>query len=66
MRGDAARAESVRELLGFGLRGHLAADEAEEAFEASGAKRLLLTHRPKERPLDPAFEQVHDGYETEI
>jgi ribonuclease BN (tRNA processing enzyme) len=46
-----------------GLRGHLAADEAKEAFDASGARRLLLTHRPTERPLDPAFEQVHDGYE---
>jgi ribonuclease BN (tRNA processing enzyme) len=49
-----------------GVRGHLAAGEAQAAFEASGAKRLLLTHRPKERPLEPGFEQVHDGYETEI
>jgi ribonuclease BN (tRNA processing enzyme) len=47
-----------------GTRGHLAANEAKAAFEASGAKRLLLTHRPQERPLDPEFEQVHDGYET--
>jgi ribonuclease BN (tRNA processing enzyme) len=45
-------------------RGHLAANEAKAAFEASGAKRLLLTHRPQERPLEPEFEQVHDGYET--
>ena len=29
-------------------RGHLSAEEAVAAFEASGAKRLLLTHRPKE------------------
>ena len=49
-----------------GTRGHLAADEAKAAFDAAGAKRLLLTHRPKERPLDPEFEQVHDGFETEI
>jgi ribonuclease BN (tRNA processing enzyme) len=49
-----------------GTRGHLAADEANDAFLASGAKRLLLTHRPKERPLEPEFEQVHDGYETEV
>ena len=49
-----------------GLRGHLAADEANAAFEAAGAKRLLLTHRPKERPLAPEFEQVHDGYETDV
>jgi ribonuclease BN (tRNA processing enzyme) len=47
-----------------GTRGHLAAREAKAAFEAAGAKRLLLTHRPKERPLEPEFEQVHDGYET--
>ena len=49
-----------------GTRGHLAANEANAAFQASGAKRLLLTHRPKERPLEPEFEQVHDGFETEI
>ena len=49
-----------------GTRGHLAANEAQAAFEAAGAKRLLLTHRPKERPLPPEFEQVYDGYETEI
>jgi ribonuclease BN (tRNA processing enzyme) len=46
-----------------GTRGHLAADEAVEAFEASGAKRLLLTHRPRERPLDAGLEQAHDGME---
>jgi ribonuclease BN (tRNA processing enzyme) len=49
-----------------GLRGHLAADEAKEAFELAGAKRLLLTHRPYERHLDPAYEQAHDGMEVEI
>ena len=31
-------------------RGHLALDEALAAFEASGAKRLLVTHRPAELP----------------
>ena len=31
-------------------RGHLSLDEAVEAFEASGAKRLLVTHRPRELP----------------
>lgn len=46
-----------------GTRGHLAADEALEAFEAAGAKRLLLTHRPSERPLDAGFEQARDGLE---
>jgi ribonuclease BN (tRNA processing enzyme) len=49
-----------------GTRGHLAAEEAKAAFEAAGAKRLLLTHRPKERPLAHEFEQVHDGQEIEV
>jgi ribonuclease BN (tRNA processing enzyme) len=49
-----------------GTRGHLAQEEAVEAFEASGAKRLLLTHRPFERPLDNGFELAHDGLELEI
>jgi ribonuclease BN (tRNA processing enzyme) len=49
-----------------GIRGHLAADEADEAFRASGADRLLLTHRPAERPLDDRFEQVYDGLELEL
>jgi ribonuclease BN (tRNA processing enzyme) len=49
-----------------GTRGHLAAAEAAEAFRASGAKRLLLTHRPAERPLENGFEQVHDGFELEL
>jgi ribonuclease BN (tRNA processing enzyme) len=49
-----------------GTRGHLAAEEANDAFVASGAKRLLLTHRPKERPLEAEFEQVHDGQQLEV
>jgi ribonuclease BN (tRNA processing enzyme) len=49
-----------------GTRGHLAAEEAADAFERSGAKRLLLTHRPFERPLDNGFEQVYDGFELEL
>jgi ribonuclease BN (tRNA processing enzyme) len=47
-------------------RGHLSAEEAIASFEASGAKRLLLTHRPKELPLDSELEQAHDGLELEI
>ena len=47
-------------------RGHLSADEALAAFEASGAKRLLLTHRPKELALDPGLEQTHDGLELDV
>ena len=47
-------------------RGHLSAEEAVSAFEASGAKRLLLTHRPSELPLDEGLEQAHDGLELEV
>jgi len=49
-----------------GTRGHLAADEAEEHFRAAGAKRLLLTHRPAERPLDARFELAHDGLQLDV
>ena len=47
-------------------RGHLSAEEAVAAFEASGAKRLLLTHRPKELSLDGDLEQAHDGLELDV
>ncbi len=47
-------------------RGHLAADEAVAAFEASGARRLLLTHRPHELGLDDGLEQVFDGMEVDL
>jgi ribonuclease BN (tRNA processing enzyme) len=47
-------------------RGHLTADEAEEAFEASGARRLVVIHRPDELPLDPEIERAHDGLELEV
>ena len=49
-----------------GTRGHLSAQEADEAFRASGAKRLLLTHRPAERPLENGFEQAYDGFELDV
>jgi ribonuclease BN (tRNA processing enzyme) len=49
-----------------GTRGHLASDEAVRAFEESRAKRLLITHRPSERPLDPALQQACDGMEIEL
>ena len=47
-------------------RGHLSADEAVDAFEASGARRLLLTHRPDELPLDDRLELAYDGLELEV
>ena len=34
------------------VRGHLSVPEAVVALEQSGAKRLLLTHRPEEREVD--------------
>ena len=49
-----------------GTRGHLSSQEAIETFEASGAKRLLLTHRPFERPLEEDFELATDGLEIEL
>ena len=33
------------------LRGHLTAEEAVEAFEDSGARRLVVIHRPHELPV---------------
>jgi ribonuclease BN (tRNA processing enzyme) len=47
-------------------RGHLDADEALAAFRASGARRLLFTHRPHELPLPEGCEQVRDGFELEL
>lgn len=47
-------------------RGHLSAEEAVETFEAAGARRLLLTHRPGEFGLPPGLELAHDGLELEV
>ncbi len=47
-------------------RGHLTELEANEAAERAGAKRLLLTHRPAERPLRNGFELAHDGLTLEL
>jgi ribonuclease BN (tRNA processing enzyme) len=47
-------------------RGHLSLDEAEEAFEASGARRLLITHRPSELNTPTHFELAADGLVLEI
>ena len=43
------------------IRGHLALDEAVDTFERSGAKRLLVTHRPGELPTDASLELAYDG-----
>jgi len=47
-------------------RGHLALDEAVEAFEASKARRLLVTHRPRELATPDAYELAYDGLEVEV
>jgi ribonuclease BN (tRNA processing enzyme) len=47
-------------------RGHLAPDEAIAAFEASGARRLLVTHRPHELGLDHGLERAHDGLVIDV
>jgi ribonuclease BN (tRNA processing enzyme) len=47
-------------------RGHLSGDEAVEAFEASGAKRLLVIHRPEELTLADGVERAVDGLELEL
>jgi len=47
-------------------RGHLSAEEAIEAFTASGARRLLITHRPAELPLGEGLEQARDGLQVEV
>ena len=47
-------------------RGHLSADEAVAAFQASGARRLLLTHRPHELALEDGLELAYDGLVVDI
>ncbi len=47
-------------------RGHLSLEEATHAFEASGAKRLLVTHRPCELPMPDEYEFAYDGLELDV
>ena len=47
-------------------RGHLSLDECVEAYEASGAKRLLVTHRPCELPDPEDHELAFDGLEIDV
>ena len=42
-------------------RGHLAVDEAVAAFEASGARSLLLTHRPLELAVPGGLQLAQEG-----
>jgi ribonuclease BN (tRNA processing enzyme) len=47
-------------------RGHLSVDEALAAFRASGARRLLLTHRPHELPVEDGLELAYDGLVVDV
>lgn len=47
-------------------RGHLSAAEALDAHTRSGARRLLLTHRPSELPLPDGIELAYDGLELDV
>ena len=49
-----------------GLRGHLTADEAVSAFRASGARRLVVIHRPHELALDGGLERAYDGLVLDV
>jgi len=47
-------------------RGHLTAGEAVEAFTESGARRLIVIHRPDELPLEDGVERAYDGLELTL
>jgi ribonuclease BN (tRNA processing enzyme) len=47
-------------------RGHLSAEEALAAYAASGARRLLLTHRPSELPPPDGVLLAYDGMELDV
>jgi len=47
-------------------RGHLSVDEALAAADASGARRVLLTHRPAELATPDGVELAYDGLELEL
>ena len=47
-------------------RGHLSAEEALDAYAASGARSLLLTHRPSELPTPEGIVLAYDGMELEV
>jgi ribonuclease BN (tRNA processing enzyme) len=47
-------------------RGHLSLDEAIAAHQASGARRLLVTHRPAELAVDEGLELAYDGLDVSL
>jgi ribonuclease BN (tRNA processing enzyme) len=44
----------------------MSADEAVAVFEASGARRLLLTHRPRELDAPHGIEVAFDGLTLDV
>jgi ribonuclease BN (tRNA processing enzyme) len=49
-----------------GIRGHLTAEEALDAFSSSGARRFVVIHRPDELPLPDGIERAYDGLELDV
>src|SRR5207248_10667288 len=49
-----------------GIRGHLTAAEALDAYSSSGARRFVVIHRPDELPLPDGIERAHDGMKLEV
>ena len=47
-------------------RGHLSLEEAEAAFEESGAETLLVTHRPAELPVPHHHLLAFDGLAVDV
>jgi ribonuclease BN (tRNA processing enzyme) len=47
-------------------RGHLDIEEALDAYAKSGARRLLLTHRPSELSVPDGLEAAYDGMQLTI
>jgi ribonuclease BN (tRNA processing enzyme) len=47
-------------------RGHLSLAEVDASFAQSGARRLLVTHRPSDRPVGQGHELAHDGLEIVV
>src|SRR6185312_2713290 len=47
-------------------RGHLSLEEALASHAQSGAKRLLVTHRPAELSTDEGLELAYDGLICEV
>jgi ribonuclease BN (tRNA processing enzyme) len=49
-----------------GIRGHLTADEALDAYKSAGARRFVAIHRPDELPLPDGVERAYDGLELDV